>query len=77
MSLNDHPMVNDHSTVLWRRSRACNPVECVEVAFCEDRVLVRDSTSPGGDVLGFTRAQWQTFLSDLSRGAGDPARIGR
>ena len=68
MSLNDHPVLNDHPAVLWRRSRACNPVECVEVAFCEDRVLVRDSMNPGAGVLGFTGAEWQAFLFDLSRG---------
>lgn len=37
----------DQPAVLWRRSQACNPVECVEVAFRRDRVLVRDSTSLG------------------------------
>lgn len=62
MSLADHP------AVLWRRSQACNPVECVEVALCEDRVLVRDSKNPEAGVLEFTRDEWQAFLLDLSRG---------
>lgn len=53
---------------LWRRSQACNPLECVEVALCEDRVLVRDSKSPGAGVLEFTRDEWQAFLLDLSPG---------
>lgn len=55
----------DHHAVLWRRSQACNPVECVEVALCEDRVLVRDSQSPEAGVLEFTPDEWRVFLLDL------------
>lgn len=56
MSLADQP------AVLWRRSRACNPLECVEVAFCGDRVLVRDSKQPEAGVLAFSRDEWRAFL---------------
>jgi hypothetical protein len=55
----------DHHAVLWRRSQACSQLECVEVALCEDRVLVRDSQCPGAGVLEFTRDEWRVFLLDL------------
>jgi hypothetical protein len=58
----------DHPAVLWRRSQACNPVECVEVAFCGDRVLVRDSKQPEAGVLAFSRDEWRAFLLDLLPG---------
>lgn len=61
MSLTDQP------AVLWRRSQACNPVECVEVALCQDRVLMRDSKNPKAGVLEFTRDEWRAFLLELSR----------
>jgi Domain of unknown function (DUF397) len=56
----------DQPVLLWRTSRACNPVECVEVAVCEDRVLVRDSKDHQTGVLSFTLAEWQAFLRSLS-----------
>jgi len=55
----------DHHAVLWRRSKACNPVECVEVALCEDRVLVRDSQCPDAGVLEFRPDEWRIFLLAL------------
>jgi hypothetical protein len=58
----------DQPALLWRRSQACNPVECVEVAVCRDRVLVRDSANPQAGALEFTRDEWQAFLLDVSRG---------
>jgi hypothetical protein len=57
----------DQPALLWRRSRACNPTECVEVAFRQDRVLVRDSKNLEAGVLEFTRDTWRAFLLDLSR----------
>jgi Domain of unknown function (DUF397) len=67
---------------LWRRSKACNPVECVEVALYRDRVMVRDSKRPGAAILEFTREEWQRFLSGLCHGsvpggdAGQRSRLG-
>lgn len=60
-------MPANQSELLWRRSNACNPTECVEVAFDQNRVLVRDSKQRGSAVLEFTRAQWQSFIADQSR----------
>jgi hypothetical protein len=53
--------------ILWRRSKACNPIQCVEVALCQDRVLVRDSKNPEAGFLEFTRDEWRTFLRGVAR----------
>lgn len=60
-------MPANQSELLWRRSSACNPTECVEVAFDHNRVLVRDSKRRGPAILEFTHAQWQSFIADRSR----------
>jgi hypothetical protein len=65
----------EQPAVLWRRSQVCNPIECVEVALCEDRVLVRDSKNPGAGVLEFTRDEWRAFLN-LSQGRRPGGRPG-
>jgi hypothetical protein len=57
----------DQPGLLWRKSSACNPTECVEVAFCRDRVFVRDSKNREATVLEFTRAEWLSFIVDPSR----------
>jgi uncharacterized protein DUF397 len=44
--------------------------ECVEVALCEDRVLVRDSQCPEAGVLEFTPEEWHVFLHDLGAVGG-------
>ncbi|MET7988589.1 MULTISPECIES: DUF397 domain-containing protein [unclassified Streptomyces] len=36
--------------------------DCVEVAVCPDRILVRDSKDPDGPRLGITPAAWAGFL---------------
>jgi hypothetical protein len=43
----------------WRKStRSGNSGNCVETAFAEDAVYVRDSKDPHGPVLRFTRDEW-------------------
>ncbi|NLE07545.1 MAG: DUF397 domain-containing protein [Parcubacteria group bacterium] len=34
---------------------------CVEVAFKDEMVFVRDSKNPEGSVLCFSRGEWQAF----------------
>jgi hypothetical protein len=46
----------------WRKSNACDPSECVEVAICGDHVLIRDSAAPTGLVLEFSQHAWQAFV---------------
>lgn len=57
----------DRRALGWRRARACNngPDTCVEVAFCDGVVHVRNSQHAAGPVLTFTLAEWRTFLQGV------------
>ena len=51
----------------WRRARACNngPDTCVEVAFKDGVVSVRNSQQAAGPVVTFTAREWQMFLEGV------------
>jgi Domain of unknown function (DUF397) len=52
----------------WRRPDRCaNESTCVEVAFVEERVLVRNSQAPDGPVTTFDRDEWATFVAAVKR----------
>jgi Domain of unknown function (DUF397) len=61
-------MMVDLSTASWRKSSWSNANGCVEVAFVEDRVAVRDSKQRGGPVLVFTAQEWAAFLRGVRDG---------
>lgn len=52
----------------WRKSIASGTGNCVEVAFADQAVLVRDSKDPSGRSLRFTAAEWQAFLVGAQAG---------
>ena len=56
----------DRPRALWHKSRSCNSSECVEVAFRDDCVLVRDSKHPEVS-LKITQSEWRSFIADPSR----------
>jgi Domain of unknown function (DUF397) len=60
---------------LWRKSSACLPRECVEVASHGGHVLVRDSADASGAVLEFGNGQWRNFIREIAsrRGSGRKA----
>lgn len=58
----------------WRRSSASSQGECVEVAFSEQLVLVRQSRNPTGAMLSFTLAEWAAFLAGVRNGEFDTGR---
>jgi hypothetical protein len=45
---------------------------CVEVAFVENQVAVRDSKHKEGPVLVFTPVEWEAFLGGVSDGQFRP-----
>ncbi|GAA2773827.1 DUF397 domain-containing protein [Nonomuraea dietziae] len=58
--------------IVWRKSSFSNiSGECVEVAWTDGGVLVRDSKQPEGHVLSFTRAEWAAFLARVRHGEFD------
>ena len=52
----------------WRKSSYSAIKNCVEVAFWNGWVLMRDSKNPEGRVLMFTSAEWNAFLEGIHKG---------
>jgi hypothetical protein len=44
---------------------------CVEVAFVDEAIAVRDSKNPGGPALVFTAAEWDAFVGGAKDGEFD------
>jgi hypothetical protein len=55
----------DFSQAIWRKSSRSgdNGGQCVEIAFGDRAVGVRDSKDKSGPVLVFTRREWAAFLT--------------
>lgn len=67
-------MNNDLSVATWfKSSRSTSTKDCVEVAFLDDGVGVRDSKNPTGPALLFTPAEWSSFTTSVQRGRFDRA----
>nr|WP_203981228.1 DUF397 domain-containing protein [Planosporangium flavigriseum] len=66
-------MVNpDLSRTVWRKStRSTNNGQCVEVAFLDQDVAVRDSKDQSGPVLMFAGGEWAAFVDGVRRGEFD------
>lgn len=66
-------MTPDLSNVVWRKSTRSGPWtdNCVEVAFVDGAIAVRDSKNPGGPVLVFTPAEWDAFVDGAKDGEFD------
>ena len=63
----------DLSSARWMKSSrsaaACD--NCVEVAFVDDAIAVRDSKNPDGAALIFTPAEWDAFVGGAKDGEFD------
>jgi hypothetical protein len=64
-------MMVDLRTARWRKSTRSGTNGCVEVAFVQGQVAVRDSKQRGGPVLVFTPQEWAAFLSGVRAGEFD------
>lgn len=58
----------DLSSAVWRKSRHSASNGCVEVAFVDGFVAVRDSKDRQGPVLVFTPTEWDAFLAGVRDG---------
>jgi Domain of unknown function (DUF397) len=61
----------DLSRAVWRKSTQSYANGCVEVAFVDGQVAVRDSKDPDGPVLVFTPVEWTAFLGGVRGGEFD------
>ncbi len=59
--------IPDDRPRLWRKSTKSEFGQCVEVAFDDGLVHVRNSRDPRGAALVFTAGEWEAFLA----GAGE------
>lgn len=63
----------DLSKAKWRKSTYTTVNECVEVAFVDGVVAVRDSKDPTGPTLVFTEGEWRAFTQGSKEGQFDLA----
>ena len=61
----------DLSSANWRKSSHSGNNGCVEVAFIQDQVAVRDSKDPSGPVLVFNAHEWFAFIAGTIDGEFD------
>jgi len=58
----------DLSIVPWHKSTHSSANGCVEVAFVDGNIAVRDSKDRRGPVLLFTPHEWTAFLAGVRDG---------
>ena len=60
----------------WRKSTKSGDGagSCVEVAFTDDAVAIRDSKNPNGPVLVVSKDAWREFLSAVKDSDGELSR---
>jgi hypothetical protein len=63
----------DLTQARWQKSSRSGPNcdNCVEVAFVDGVIAVRDSKRPGGPVLLFTQDEWDAFVGGAKDGEFD------
>jgi Domain of unknown function (DUF397) len=64
-------MMVDLTSAVWRKSTYSGTNGCVEVAFVQGRVAVRDSKDRSGRTLVFTGPEWEAFLRGVRAGEFD------
>ena len=63
----------DLSSAVWRKSTLSGANGCVEVAFVDGQVAVRDSKDQQGYVLMFSQLEWAAFVRGVLAGEFDPS----
>ncbi len=54
--------------VPWWKSTYSGDSGCVEIAFADDRVAIRDSKDEDSPILTFTPAEWAAFIKGVRNG---------
>lgn len=62
---------DEQTGITWRKASASVETDCVEVAFHNAEILVRDSKDRTGTVLAFTRGEWDAFVAGARDGEFD------
>jgi Domain of unknown function (DUF397) len=62
----------DLSAAMWEKSARSMSNGCVEVAFVDGQVALRDSKNKNGAVLVFTPREWDAFLGGVTDGQFRP-----
>jgi len=55
----------DFTEATWKKSSVSWEENCVEVAFVDGAVGVRDSKDPAGPALTFNAGEWDAFLKGV------------
>ncbi len=53
----------------WQRSALCGSGSCIEIAFAERAVFIRDSKHPNRAPLEFTPEEWNAFTAGVCAGS--------
>lgn len=61
-------MAAGRSSPIWRKSTVSGLSGCVEVAFIDGGVLIRDSKDPTGPSLRFSNVEWAAFVQAIRQG---------
>ena len=61
----------DLSRAVWQKSSYSQSGSCVEVAFVDGAIAVRDSKDRGGPTLVYTPDEWTAFLAGVRDGEFD------
>ena len=61
------------ANAVWQKSTRSGPYSdnCVEIAFVDNAIAMRDSKHPDGPVLLFTQAEWDAFVLGAKDGEFD------
>ena len=51
------------STYSWRTSSRCTGGDCVQVAFTDTGVALRDSKNPERAILHYSHEEWRAFVA--------------
>ncbi len=63
-------LLPDLADAVWRRGGEGEEGR-IEVAFVEDKIVVRDAADPRGPKLVFTEPEWDAFLAGAKDGEFD------